>query len=446
MTSENRPVSTELKRTLGLYDVVSIIVGIIIGSAIYQTPTFIAGQLGSAFWIMAVWILGGVLSIIGALCYAELASAYPREGGDYFFLRHTYGGWAGFLYAWSRLWVIHSGNIALMAMIAGAYGSHLVDFSNAQMIYALLAVIVLTAINCLGLAEGKWTQNILATAQIVGLGGVILVAFFIVSPGAESKPVELPAFSLSSLFMASILVQFTFGGWSDCAFVASEVKQPEKNIFRALIIGVGIVTLVYCLINAALLYALGPAGMAVSTGIMAQIMEQGLGLFGGHLMAVIVVICALGSVNGMILVGGRIYHPFGRDHSLFRFFDQWNARSSVPLVAFVVQGIIACFIIVLFGQEFEDMVTFTASAHWFFMALVGTSLIVLRFREPSVQRPFRVPWYPLIPILYIVVCCALFYSSFQYANSIAKYGAWIGFALVLSGIPFYWISNLLKRS
>ncbi len=435
--------TSSLPRSLGLFDVVCIIVGIIIGSAIYRTPTDIAGLLGSGWWIMAAWILGGVLAFIGALCYAELASAYPKEGGDYFFLHHTYGSWAGFLYAWGRLWVIHSGNIAMMAFIAGSYLAEVFSFSYAQKIFSILAVLLFTWINCMGLTQGKWTQNLLATAQVLGLGTVIFVAFFLAAPAVEVREaVEIPAVGLGAFFLASVFVQLSFGGWSDCAFVAAEIRHPHKNIFRSLMLGVGIVTLVYCLVNAALLYALGAEGMAESPSIMANVMRETAGNTGGYFISVIAVICALGSVNGMIIVGGRIYHAFGRDHTMFKMLSRWDETSSTPTASFLVQAAISCVLLMI--GTFEDLVIYTSAAHWLFMGMVGISLFVLRSREPYVERPYRVPLYPIIPIIYVAMCILLLYSSFNYGNSITPYGAWIGFGIVLTGFPIYLLSRVVS--
>lgn len=440
----NKTSHSSPPRTLNLYDVVCIIVGIIIGSAIYQTPTDIAELMVSGWWIMTVWILGGMLAFLGALCYAELASAYPKEGGDYFFLHHTYGSWAGFLYAWGRLWVIHSGNIAMMAYIAGTYAAEVFPFPNATTVFSICAVLVFTWINCIGLQPGKWTQNLLATMQVLGLATVIFTAFLFSSPPVEIATTnELPAVGLGAFFLASIFVQLSFGGWSDCAFVAAEVKNPKQNIFRALMWGLGIVTAIYCLINAALLYALGADGMAASSGIMSDMMQSVFGDAGGMFISIIVVICALGSVNGMILVGGRIYHAFGQDHTLFKVLSGWNEKSSTPTNAILLQAFVSC-VLLLIGT-FGELVIFTSAAHWLFMAMVGVSLIVLRIKEPGVERPYRVPLYPVIPVLYISVCCLLLYSSFNYGNSITTYGAWIGFGIVFSGLPFYWVSRLYKH-
>jgi basic amino acid/polyamine antiporter, APA family len=441
MTSHN----SELKRTLNLFDVTSIIVGIIIGSAIFKTPSDVAGLLGNGNWILGIWLLGGLFSFIGALCYAELASAYPKEGGDYFFLHHTYGSWAGFLYAWGRLLVIHSGNIAMMAFIAGTYSDKLLPIAHGEKIYALLAVLILTALNCIGLRPGKFTQNILASMQIIGLSLVIFVGFF-VSPSTPSVISDVQASQsvpFSAFFLAFIFVQLSFGGWSDCAFVAAEVKNPGKNIFRSLMLGLSIVTIVYFLINASLLYALKADGMAKSDAIMADIMQNRVGDLGSRFISVVAIVCALGSVNGMIIVGGRIYHAWGRDHSLFEFFSQWNKQSSVPLVAFLTQCAISC--VLLLWLNFEKLAIFTAAAHWLFMGMVGISLLVLRWREPDVERPFRVPLYPLIPLIYIATCGMLLYSSFNYANFVSPRGALIGFCLVFAGLPVYFVSTYFRK-
>lgn len=441
MSNPTPSTNDTLKKSFGLYDVVCIIVGIIIGSAIYQTPSNIAGMLGSAGMILLVWLLGGVLSFIGALCYAELASTHPKEGGDYFFLHHAFGDWAGFLYAWGRMWVIHTGNIASMAFIAGNYATKLYAFPNSTTVYALSAVAILTAINSLGVREGKWTQNLLTTTKVLGLGGVILAALFV--PSLEAAPAAQPVvFQMGSFLLALIFVQFSFGGWSDCAFVAAEIKNPEKNVFRSLMTGIVLVTLIYCLINAALLLSLGVDGMAKSQGVMADLMDRAVGPIGGRLISALVVISALGSVNGMILVGARIYHAFGSDHKMFGFLGRWNKRTGTPLAAFAIQGIISV-ILVLTGS-FESLIIYTAAAHWLFLMGTGLALIVFRRWEPNIPRPYSVPLYPLVPIAYIASCGLLFQSSLTYANSITPYGGLIGFGIVLVGLPVYWFSKRIE--
>ncbi len=424
-------------RILGVFDVVAIMVGIIIGSGIFVIPAMVAGLLGSTQMIMWAWFLGGFLSLVGALCYAELASTYPKEGGDYFFLNHAYGEWAGFLYAWGRLWVIHTGNIAMMASIVGIYGSRIVSFSHSEDILSLSAIMILTIINCLGVRGGKWTQNIIVTIQLLGLLSVILAVMFVDAPMSEAAPpIEL---TFGNMFLALIFVQFCFGGWSDCAFVASEVKRPEKNILRSLIIGTLLVTVLYMLINWSILSVLGEQKAASSEAVIADVLNAGFGEWGGRLVTLVAIFVALASVNGMILTGGRIFHAFGSDYRLFTPFGIRDQQLNTPIFAFMIQSFIA--IILVVSGEFEDLVLYTASAHWLFMIAVGISLFVFRFKEPNIERPYKVNLYPIIPIIYIASCAMLFYNAITYEKSRPI----IGFLVVLSGIPFYFLSRFLSR-
>jgi len=436
MNTSNSSFSSSL-RTLGVFDVVSIIVGIIVGSGIFMIPAWVAGLMGSPGMIMLAWLLGGLLSLAGALCYAELGSTYPREGGDYFFLNHAYGSWAGFLYAWGRLLVIHTGNIACMSYIAGTYAARLFPFPHADKILTLSAIVILTFVNCLGVREGKWAQNILAAAQTIALFGVAMVGFLVSTPSPE--PPMPGGFSVESLLMALIFVQFCFGGWSDCAFVASEVKEPGKNILRSLVIGTLLVTVVYLLINGAILHALGTQLMAASKTAIADVLSLGFGKAGEVLVCLLAMNVALSSANGMILTGGRIFHAFGEDHALFRKLGTLSLRFQTPAAALIAQGVISA-ILTLSGR-FEDLVTYTASAHWLFMTAVGTALFVFRRREPDVERPYRVSFYPLTPLVYIASCLLLLYGALNYARS----SALLGFLIVLSGLPAYCLSRWREK-
>ncbi len=423
----------KVERTLNAYDVSSIVVGIIIGSGIFVIPATVAGMLGSAKLILLAWLLGGALSFVGALCYAELASTYPKEGGDYFFLNHAYGSWAGFLYAWGRLIVIHTGNIATMAYIAGKYGNQLIPIPYGEQVFALTAVIVFTTINILGIREGKWTQNILTAGQVLGLLGVIAVAFFVEIPNQEPPMPDEVTFA--TFLMALIFVQFCFGGWSDCAFVASEVKNPGRNIIRSLFWGISIVTLLYLLINASIIHALGIQQMAASDAVMADVFELGLEQTGVRIISVIAIVAALGSLNGMVLTGGRIFHAFGVENPIFKKMGTRSYRFGTPVFALIVQCAIS--IILISSGHFEDLVVYTASAHWFFMIMIGIAIFVFRKWEPGIERPFRIPLYPVVPILYIASCCMLFYSTITYAGVYAA----VGFGAIFTGLPLYYLSE-----
>ena len=268
------------KKELTLFDSTCLIVGIIIGAGIYEVAPTVA--MGTSHWwgFLAIWVVGGLLSLCGALGYAELASAYPQEGGDYVYLSRAYGRWAGFLFGWTQLAVVRPGDIACMAFIFATYARALYEpFPNvelqygwlpwndaggtpvalSQLIYAGLAVIALTLINVSGVREGKWTQNLLTTIKSLGLVAIVVVALF-----APPQPAPTATVQALPLSLALILVLFTFGGWNEMAYVAAEVKNPQRNIVRALVLGTVAVTVLYLLVNGAFLHTLGYAGVAHS--------------------------------------------------------------------------------------------------------------------------------------------------------------------------------------
>ncbi|MBI1390354.1 MAG: amino acid permease [bacterium] len=417
------------RESLGVFDVLCIILGIIIGSAIYKTPQQIAAFTGSASLILLVWALGGVISLVGALCYAELASTYPRERGEYFYLRHAYGPWAGFLFAWARLAVIHTGNIAIMSSIAAEYAAQFIRFAGCETMYALAAVAGFTAINLLGLKQSRLTQNLLTTLKVIGLTAIVLAAFTL--PMAPIEPAAPQPFSWGGFYLALIFVQFSFGGWSDSAFITAEMRDPGRNVIRALAVGVALVTAIYLGVNAALLWGLGVDGMAGSDAVAADLMGRAFGETGRRAVSALVIVSALGAVNGMTLTGGRLFQALGRDHRVFSALrHEWTDRST-PYAALIAQGVIAG-ALTLSGR-FEDLVSYTMAAFWVFMILVGISLFISRAKDPDRPRPYRTHGYPFTPIAFIASSCLFLYSSLTYAGLYSG----VGFGIVLSGLALY---------
>ena len=264
------------KRELSLFDSTCIIVGIIIGAGIYQMAPDIAKGAGSGWGVMAIWVVGGLLSLCGALSYAELATAYPVEGGDYVYLSKAYGRWAGFLFGWAQLTVVRPGDIAVMAFAFATYGRAIYDPlagypELSQRLFAGAAVLVLTLINILGVNQGKWTQNLLTTAKALGLLAIVGVA--LISPGGTRAVTEVGGLPLS---LALIFVLFTYGGWNEMAYVAAEVKNPRRNIVRALVTGTAAVITLYLLVNGAFLYTLGYNGLATSKAVASGNRGDGL--------------------------------------------------------------------------------------------------------------------------------------------------------------------------
>ena len=253
------------RRQLTLLDSTSIIVGIIIGSSIYKSANLIAGAVPSTAWLIAVWMFGGLLSLVGALCYAELANAYPTEGGDYVYLTRALGRKLGFLFAWAQLWVVRPGSIGGLAYVFADYANRLWPLGKGALpaaAYAVGAIVVLTAINFLGVREGKWTQNVLTIVKYLGLAAVVVAGFCVSAPPAAVASAAAP--NELNLGFAMIFIFYAYGGWNEMAYVGSEVRDPQKNILRALVLGTIAVTALYVLLNLAFVHALGLEGTARS--------------------------------------------------------------------------------------------------------------------------------------------------------------------------------------
>lgn len=425
---------SEARRQLTLFDSTCLIVGIIIGAGIYQMAPDIAKGAGNSWAFLGIWVLGGLLSLCGALSYAELATAYPRHGGDYVYLGKAYGNWAGFLFAWAQMTVVRPGDIAVMAFAFGTYARQIYDFSPAifstEQIYAAFAAIVLTFINLLGVREGKWTQNLLTLAKAAGLLLIVAVAAFAVpKPATPATDSGLP-FSLALIF-----VLFTYGGWNEMAYVAAEVKDPRRNIGRALVVGLLAVTLLYILINLAFLHVLGFHGLAASEAVATETVSTVFPGSGAILISILVCVSALGAVNGLIFTGARISSALGTDYRLFGALGKWHARFKTPFNALVLQGVIAVALILFLGS-FLNAVIYTAATVYSFYFGSTISLIILRRKEPQVERPFRVPLYPFVPLLFAAVCLLLIYSAVTY-KPVISLGA---IALLLAGFIIYFFA------
>ncbi|MBD2770590.1 APC family permease [Iningainema tapete] len=421
------------KPTLSTLDACALIVGMVIGAGIFQTPALVATNTESASVALFAWILGGVMSLIGAMSYAELTTAYPDAGGTYYYLIRAFGKIPAFLFAWARLSVTQTGSIALLAFVFGDYFTQLLplgEYSSA--IYAGLAVICLTSLNIIGVQQGKWTQNVLTAAKVIGLLLVIIVG--IVSATTVSTNNPTTSAPETQLGRAMIFVLLTYGGWNEAAYISAEVRDGKRNMVRVLLGSIAIITAIYLLINFAYLRGLGLGGLAASKAPAADLMRSSLGENGARFVSILVGVSALGAANATIFTGARTNYALGRDFPIFSWLGRWQERGSTPINALVVQGAIAL-ALVFYGaftrKGFETMVDYTAPVFWFFFLLSGVALFVLRQREPDVPRPFRVPLYPLIPLLFCGICGYLLYSSLTYAGA----GARLGVVVLLTGIP-----------
>jgi len=431
------------KKELSLFDSTCIIVGIIIGAGIYQMAPDIAA--GAHYWwgVIAIWIVGGLLSLFGALGYAELATAYPKEGGDYVYLSRAYGSWAGFLFGWGQLAIIRPGDIAVMAFAFATYARTIYDPFAAhpqysQRAFAASAVIILTIINIIGVKESKWTQNLLTTVKALGLLAIVGVA--VIAPRPASSATAEPVNHLP-LSLALIFVLFTYGGWNEMAYVAAEVKNPHRNIVRALVLGAVVVTVLYLLVNGAFLYTLGYAGLANSKAVATDSVSTVFPKIGGRLISALVCISALGAVSGLIFTGARISYALGAEHRAFRLVGKWHGRTGTPVWALLVQGIIAVGLIVVLGS-FVDTLLYTAAPVYAFYLATSVAVIVLRFKEPNVERPYRVTGYPFTTIIFCAVCAFLIYSAVTYAWNQMPKSLCLLEGVLLAGMIIYCITDV----
>jgi basic amino acid/polyamine antiporter, APA family len=421
------------RRLLSVTDGIAIVVGVVIGSAIFQTPALVAANAGSPGNVILVWSLGALVSIIGALCYAELASTYPHAGGDYHYLSRAYGSNTAFLFAWARMTVIQTGSIALIAFVFGDYASQILRLGTwSAAIYAAAAVGILTLMHTIGLQLSVNGQRWLTAAQLAGLvlliGGGYFLAPSAAAPELASTPLTRGGFGLAMVF-----VLLTYGGWNEAAYVSAELKRPRKNMVRVLIISILMIAAFYLLLNLVLLDRLGIEGMAASEAVGADLMRRAAGEQGAMMVSLLVVACALASINAMIFTGARTSYAMGRDFRLFSRVGQWRRGGSVPRNALLLQGALVL-LLILFGavrrKGFETMVDYTAPVFWLFFLLTTISLILLRIKEPG-PRPFAVPLYPFTPLLFAAICAYLLYSSIVYTGI----GSFVGLAMVVTGIP-----------
>jgi amino acid transporter len=402
-------------------DAVAIIVGIVIGAGIYRTPPMVAGVTGDAGWMLAMWVAGGVVSLIGALCYAELATTYPHTGGDYHFLTRAFGRNVSFLYAWARATVINTGSIALLAFVFGDYLSRIVNLGpHSAALWAAIVVVVLTGVNLVSLEASARTQNWLTIAEVAGLVLVIVAGAAAAPPSGPPPSYFAATPPIGLMGLAMVFVLLTYGGWNEAAYLSAEVRGGHRAIVGTLVASIAIITLLYVATNASLLAGLGFGDLAKSKAAPADVVTRAFGTAAGQALAGLVAVATLTSINATMLVGARTNHALSGDWASLRIIGGWNAARGVPVRAHLVQSAIAL-ALVAFGAAqkdgFEAMVEFTAPVFWGFLTLVGIALFVLRSKDRGRSRPFRVPFYPVTPAIFVAVCAYLCYSSVGYAVS-----------------------------
>jgi len=424
------------RRQLSVWHAISVCVGMVIGAGIFSTTPAAAANVSSSSVLMWTWAFGGALSVAGALCYAEMAAAFPDAGGDYFFLYRAYGARLGFLFAWSRFAVIHTGSMAMLAFVFGDYLGQIVHLGpSGSALFATLIVVVLVLVNLAGLRFGINTQVALMSIVLLGLASVGAAGLWLSIQGtAPATAVVASAVPpVTHWGSALVFVFLAYGGWSDAATLSAEMRDGDHGIKRALLLGMGTVTALYLVVNWALLRGLGLAGLAATEAPAAELMLRAFGRPGQVLIVTVVAITSITVMNALLIAGARTTYAAARDTITLRHLGRWHVVRGTPPAAIIAIGTVAL-LLVGFGaytrHGFTTMVDYLSPVYWFFLTLSGGAYFILRQRHSHVRRPFRAPWFPWLPIGFVASSAFVFYSSVAHV----KVGAITGVVVMLVGV------------
>ena len=434
----------EPRRQVGVWEAISVCVGMVIGAGIFKSPSLVAANVDSESAMLLAWAFGGAMSLAGALCFAEMAAAFPDTGGDYHFLRRALGARVGFLFAWSRFAVIHTGSLAMLAFVLGDYVGELASLGPlGSPLVAVFAIVALAAVNLTGLRAGMGTQVAL---MVVVFAGLVAVGLAGIAIAVQDMPPVVPAGpgnpSAQGLGTALVFVFLAYGGWSDAATLSAEMRDPRRGITRALVAGMAIVTALYLFANWAYLRGLGLAGVAGSKAPAADLVQLAFGPIAQAAMVAVVAVTAITSMNAILIAGARTTYAAARDTGGLGALADWQLARGTPAPAIVAIGIVALLLVGLGAwtrSGFATMVDFLSPVYWLFLTLSGAALIVLRRRFPDTVRPFRVPGYPLLPVAFMATSAYMVYASIAHV----RIGTVFGIAVLLAGVV---VLAILERS
>jgi amino acid transporter len=434
---------------------VMVAIAMVIGAGIFKSPADVAANTGSFSWLMAAWIGGGIISLIGALCYAELATAFPNAGGDYHFLKTAYGRGLAFLFAWTRFAVINTGSLAVLGFVLGVYANEVVHLGeNGPAIYAFAAVSLMTAYNLKGMYAGASADYAMTGLEVAGVIVICTAGLVILLTATPPMTVD-PAIAAPppNLFQAMVFVLIAFGGWSEIATMSAEVRDARRGMVKALVAATLAITALYIAVNWALWRGLGIEGLAASEAPAADLMRIAFGPYAAITLAVAVALATITSINATIIVGARTTYAAARDWPQLQAAGRWDVTRGIPTRAILAQSAVALLLIAWGATTrdgFEALVNFTAPVYWSFMFLSGLALIVLRYRLPDVPRPFRTPFFPVLPVLFCITSAAMVYSSIDYvvylwSDPANRVGAFGNIAVLLGGIAAAILLTLTAR-
>jgi APA family basic amino acid/polyamine antiporter len=426
----------KLARELTLYGLIMVAIGSCIGSGIFVTPAQIAGLVPSSWLILAVWAVGGLITLTGALTFGELGAIFPRAGGIYVFLKEAYGGWAGFLYGWAYLLIITSGSIAVLALAFTYYLSYFFPMTDSwKIILSISVIVLLTTINVLRAKFGEIFSVIFTGLKIAGILIIIICGLLLgntsLSFGAEAVSHSGQA-TLANFGVALVGVLFSYGGWQHASFLAAETRNPSRNVPIAMVTGALIVITVYILVNISYMMLLPVDKIAVSQKVAAEATSVVIP-FGGMLVAGIIAISTFGTIGIYTLSAPRIYYAMAEDGLFFKKIAVVHPKFQTPVYAIITQSVWSV-VLLLFWGTFEDLITYTISVEFMFFGLAAAGIFIFRKRMKDTFRPYKTPFYPITPLIFIGIICWFVINVM--INKPLHSG--ISFGFLLLGMPFYY--------
>ncbi|HXT50754.1 MAG TPA: amino acid permease [Thermoanaerobaculia bacterium] len=434
-----------LARRLGPIDATLVVMGGIIGSGIFMNPALVAREVHTPALILGAWLVGGVIAVLGAFVWAELASRRPQVGGQYAYLREAYHPVLGFVYGWGFLLVTLSGGMAAVAVTFARYAREL-GIGMGEAWTATGALVVLTVINCFGVRAGAASQNLFMVLKLVAIAGLVVGgALFAPAQSVGPAPVldQPVSFGLVTAFGAAMgPVLFAYGGWQTASFLAGEVRDPRRNLPRGLLIGVGGVIVLYLAVSWVCLRVLGPAGLAATSTPASDVMRAAFGPVGGKLIAAGIAISTLGFLSQSMLTAPRLYYAMAADGAFFQSVAYVDPRTRVPVVAIVLQGAVA--IAVAWSGSYEQILSFAVTSDWLLFALSASCLLVLRRIDRQRGEDvavFKSPGHPATTIAFVAVALAVV------ANLIYRHpvNSLVGILIMLAGVPAWWLWTRANR-
>jgi len=437
---------TEFRRELGLFDGINVVIGNTIGSGIFIAPAVVAATVApqTGGMHLLVWLVGGVLSMMGALSYAELGALMPRAGGHYVFLREGIGEFAGFIYGWTIMMVIASGSIAFVSITFVTYLSYFIPMELWTIkLLAILTIAGLTWVNYVGVKMGSLVLNIFTSLKVVALVVLIIAGlFFATLTRAHFVPVvpENAALDLSwvsTFLFALVSALFTYGGWQNIGFIAGELKNPQRNLPVSMAIGVTAVILIYMLVNFVYVNVLGVPHMAASRLVASDAMEGLWGRLGGSFVSLLIMVSSFGITNAIIMVSPRVYYAMSKDGLFIPKLARVHPKYKTPHVALVFQALWSC-VIVIVSDTFQQIMNYVVFMDWLFLALAVFCIYILRRKYPDAPRPYRAWGYPWTPALFIILSLSVVVNTLVRA----PVESGIGIAIILTGVPVF---SIMKR-